>query len=328
MQAVPIVLLNVVSHYITSRSIGPGWLEPPTADGSRTTRGTPWLGPRTSRAFRPAPVPEMRSEVVYSAVVPALAEASNTPPWWWSAAAGAARSAGGARSTSTGLIHHGHGPIALVRADDAQAPDDVAPVLVGIDGSRASVAATALAFDEASRRGVDLIALHAWSDLSYSPYAIADQSLRGAGARDPRRTSRGLARPLPRRHGAPADRHRPARALADRRLTAGPTGGGRQPRPRRLHRDAAGIGPAPPSSTPRTAGHRRAAALMSGHPTVSFGDAGLSRLVDVLIERGYQVIGPTLRGERHHAGHPHLRGRSAPRLGAYTGAGHLGLRPR
>ncbi len=34
---------------------------------------------------------------------------------------------------------------------------------------------------------------------------------------------------------------------------------------------------------------------MSGHTTVGFGDAGLSRLVDVLIERGYQVVGPTLR---------------------------------
>jgi nucleotide-binding universal stress UspA family protein len=39
-----------------------------------------------------------------------------------------------------------------------------APVLVGIDGSPASEAATAIAFEEASRRGVDLIALHAWTD--------------------------------------------------------------------------------------------------------------------------------------------------------------------
>jgi len=39
-----------------------------------------------------------------------------------------------------------------------------APVLVGIDGSPASELATAIAFDEASRRGVDLKALHAWTD--------------------------------------------------------------------------------------------------------------------------------------------------------------------
>jgi nucleotide-binding universal stress UspA family protein len=41
----------------------------------------------------------------------------------------------------------------------------VAPVVVGIDGSPASEAATALAFDESSRRGVELVAVHAWSDF-------------------------------------------------------------------------------------------------------------------------------------------------------------------
>ena len=41
------------------------------------------------------------------------------------------------------------------------------PVLVGIDGSPASELATAIAFDEASRRGVELIALHAWSDVEF-----------------------------------------------------------------------------------------------------------------------------------------------------------------
>jgi nucleotide-binding universal stress UspA family protein len=45
-----------------------------------------------------------------------------------------------------------------------------APVLVGIDGSRASEAATSIAFDEASRRGVGLTALHAWTDLRVSDF--------------------------------------------------------------------------------------------------------------------------------------------------------------
>ena len=40
---------------------------------------------------------------------------------------------------------------------------------MGIDGSAASDAATALAFDEASRRGVELVALHAWSDVGVFP---------------------------------------------------------------------------------------------------------------------------------------------------------------
>ncbi len=38
-------------------------------------------------------------------------------------------------------------------------------MLVGIDGSPVSELATAVAFDETSRRGVELIAVHAWSDV-------------------------------------------------------------------------------------------------------------------------------------------------------------------
>jgi nucleotide-binding universal stress UspA family protein len=72
-------------------------------------------------------------------------------------------------SVSSGLVHYGHCPVAVVHADEAQAPDLTSPVLLGIDGSPASEAATALAFDEASRRGVDLVALHAWSDIGVLP---------------------------------------------------------------------------------------------------------------------------------------------------------------
>ena len=39
-------------------------------------------------------------------------------------------------------------------------------MLVGIDGSPESELATEIAFDEAFCRGVDLVALHAWSDVS------------------------------------------------------------------------------------------------------------------------------------------------------------------
>ncbi|MGZ8747796.1 MAG: universal stress protein [Mycobacterium sp.] len=72
-------------------------------------------------------------------------------------------------SVSSGLVHHGHGPIAIIHAEESQAPDVASPVLLGIDGSPASEDATALAFDEASRRGVDLVALHAWSDVGVLP---------------------------------------------------------------------------------------------------------------------------------------------------------------
>ncbi|BDB42330.1 universal stress protein [Mycobacterium kiyosense] len=73
-------------------------------------------------------------------------------------------------SVSSALIQHAHCPVAVIRGGEgAVIPDPAAPVLVGIDGSPASEAATALAFEEASRRGVGLVALHAWSDVGVFP---------------------------------------------------------------------------------------------------------------------------------------------------------------
>ncbi|OYN74488.1 universal stress protein [Mycolicibacterium sphagni] len=71
-------------------------------------------------------------------------------------------------SVSTGLVHHARCPVAVIRPEPPPSGSD-APVLLGIDGSPASEAATALAFDEASRRGVGLVALHAWSDVAVFP---------------------------------------------------------------------------------------------------------------------------------------------------------------
>jgi nucleotide-binding universal stress UspA family protein len=69
-------------------------------------------------------------------------------------------------SVTTGLMNYAHCPVAVVH--DQAPPPTQAPVLVGIDGSPASDLATEIAFDEAFRRGVDLVALHAWSDVSMS----------------------------------------------------------------------------------------------------------------------------------------------------------------
>ncbi len=80
-------------------------------------------------------------------------------------------------SVSTGLIHHAHCPVAVIH-DEAPillGPSQL-PVLVGIDGSPASERATAIAFDEASFRGVDLLALHAWSDTDMTTVPSTDSS--------------------------------------------------------------------------------------------------------------------------------------------------------
>lgn len=66
-------------------------------------------------------------------------------------------------SVSSGLVRHAHCPVTIVRDEDVVGPQVAKmPVLVGIDGSATSELATAIAFDEASRRGVELVALHAW----------------------------------------------------------------------------------------------------------------------------------------------------------------------
>ncbi|BBX99722.1 universal stress protein [Mycobacterium seoulense] len=67
-------------------------------------------------------------------------------------------------SVSSALVYHAQCPVAVVHDKPTIGDDEPAPVLVGIDGSPASEAATAIAFEEASRRGVGLMALHAWAD--------------------------------------------------------------------------------------------------------------------------------------------------------------------
>ena len=78
-------------------------------------------------------------------------------------------------SVSSGLVHHAHCAVAVIHDADPLMPNpEQAPVLVGIDGSPASELATAIAFDEASRRGVELVALHAWSDVDVSQFPGID----------------------------------------------------------------------------------------------------------------------------------------------------------
>jgi nucleotide-binding universal stress UspA family protein len=80
-------------------------------------------------------------------------------------------------SVSTGLVHHAHCPVAVIHDEAVTAAQSAQlPVLVGIDGSRASESAMAIAFDEASWRGVDLVALHAWSDADMSIFTGMETS--------------------------------------------------------------------------------------------------------------------------------------------------------
>ncbi|WIY02962.1 universal stress protein [Amycolatopsis mongoliensis] len=71
--------------------------------------------------------------------------------------------------TAATVATHAHCPVAVVRgrAGAAEVPE-AGPVVVGVDGSPNSEQALAIAFEEASLRGVPLVAVHAWIDASYA----------------------------------------------------------------------------------------------------------------------------------------------------------------
>ena len=110
--------------------------------------------------------PEIDSELVCAAPVPTLIDLSKEA---YMVVVGCRGHCAPERillgSVSAGLVHHAHCPVAVVH-EEAPIPlrSPQLPVLVGIDGSRVSEPATGIAFEEASFRGVDVLAVHAWTD--------------------------------------------------------------------------------------------------------------------------------------------------------------------
>lgn len=78
-------------------------------------------------------------------------------------------------SVSAGLLRHAHCPVAVIHDEDPlmEFPAQ-APVVLGIDGSPASESATAIAYDAAARRGVELVVVHAISDADLIEMPRAD----------------------------------------------------------------------------------------------------------------------------------------------------------
>lgn len=115
---------------------------------------------------------QLHSAVLFSPVVPALVDLSKESEMVVLGSRGRsalARTVLG--SVCSSLIRHAHCPVAVIHDEDPLMPHPAeAPVLVGIDGSPTSELATAIAFDEASRRGVGLVAVHTWSDIEVSDF--------------------------------------------------------------------------------------------------------------------------------------------------------------
>jgi nucleotide-binding universal stress UspA family protein len=84
-------------------------------------------------------------------------------------------------SVSLACVHGARIPVVVVRGEPAR--DRRAPVVVGVDGSTASVEALAWAADEAERRQVPLWVMHAWKPVPATVavrLSVADEVLRDA----------------------------------------------------------------------------------------------------------------------------------------------------
>ena len=120
---------------------------------------------------------QVTSEMYYSATVPTLVDLSKGAELIVVGSRGHGALGSLLGSVSAGLVQRAHCPVAVIHDEDPLMPHPAqAPVLVGIDGSPASELATAIAFDEASRRHVDLVALHAWSDAGALDFPGMDWS--------------------------------------------------------------------------------------------------------------------------------------------------------
>lgn len=170
MRGAPLTLVHVVAPVVTTWPMGPmhgtitEWQHNNASHVLEQARKT------AESCIAQSQVPEVHTEVLSSTIVPALVDASENAEM----IVVGSRGTGALErlrlgSVSAGLVHHARCPVAVIHAGQLESADSGAPVLLGIDGSPASKAATALAFDEASRRGVNLVALHAWSDVAVFP---------------------------------------------------------------------------------------------------------------------------------------------------------------
>jgi nucleotide-binding universal stress UspA family protein len=118
----------------------------------------------------------VHTEILASEAVPTLIDLSKDAEMVVAGSQGSGRWPGRRLgSVSSRLLSHAHCPVAIIPDEYTSTTGPAqAPVLVGIDGSPASEQATAIAFDEASRRQIGLLALHAWSDLDVSEWPGMD----------------------------------------------------------------------------------------------------------------------------------------------------------
>jgi nucleotide-binding universal stress UspA family protein len=169
MRQTGLTLMHVVPPVAAAWPIGPIYADIAQFQGDNARHVLEQAVKTVAAAAAESPLPDVQTETVNSSVMSTLVRASEDSQM---IVVGSRGSGALGRlllgSVSAGLVQHARCPVAIIRPEPESA-DGNAPVLLGVDGSPASEAATALAFDEACRRGVDLVALHAWSDVAVFP---------------------------------------------------------------------------------------------------------------------------------------------------------------
>lgn len=176
LRKIPLTLVHAISPEVATWldiPLPPGLARWQTDHGRRVLDEALKVVAEASQRGGPAAV---HTEVLSSAAVPTLVDLSKDAELVVTGSRGSGRWPGRLLgSVSSALLRHAHCPVAIIHDEDPLMPHPAqAPVLVGIDGSPASELATAIAFDEASRRNVGLIALHAWSDVDVSEWPGVD----------------------------------------------------------------------------------------------------------------------------------------------------------
>jgi nucleotide-binding universal stress UspA family protein len=172
MRHVPLIIVHVVAPIAATWGRTPmpvGFGQWQQQQGRRIIDDAKTIADESTQDAGPS---QIKTEMYYSGAVPTLVDLSKGAELVVIGTRGTGAFGPRLGSVSTGLVHHARCPVAVIHDDDQPLPQ--APVLVGIDGSPASELATAIAFDEASRRHVDLIALHAWSDTGVSEFPGVD----------------------------------------------------------------------------------------------------------------------------------------------------------
>ncbi|WP_182345734.1 universal stress protein [Tomitella gaofuii] len=83
-------------------------------------------------------------------------------------------------SVTRAIVGHAHCPVAVIPGLPGGVPDPAdrteAPVVVGVDGSEAGLAALDWAYAEADSRGAELVAVHVWSDAGVQPRLLGSRA--------------------------------------------------------------------------------------------------------------------------------------------------------